>query len=178
MKSLLLKFLMIGGVIMSFAMFALGQSQTFSDPNSPYTFELPEPTWKAVVKPTATNPNVEYVYGDRLDGHLEIRKIAIKENETISDVIAREQEQKLQFLPGYVAGKEENFAGFLRGKAFNYEFTKFGKTMSGRFYYLKSDESTLYVLRFTGLRDKLRTIRNQVDSISRTFKLKEEIKEN
>ena len=165
-------------VVMSFAMLAFGQSQTFSDPNSPYTFELPEPTWKAVVKPTATNPNVEYVYGDRLDGHLEIRKLAIKENETVSDVIAREQEQKLQFLPGYVAGKEENFAGSLRGKAFNYEYTKFGKTMSGRFYYLKSDESTIYVLRFTGLRDKLRSIRNQIDSISRTFKLKEEIKEN
>jgi hypothetical protein len=44
--------------------------------------------------------------------------------------------------------------------------------MSGRFYFLKADDTTVYILRFTGLRDGLRTIRNQVDSIARTFKVK------
>lgn len=151
---------------------AFGQTQTFSDANVEYTFELPEPTWKIVVKPTEGSPNVEYAYKDRLDGHLEIRKLAIKQAEVISDLILRDQEQKLQFLVGYVAGKEEPFAGIYRGRVFNYEFVKFGKPMSGRFYYLKSDDNTVYVLRFTGLKDKLRLIRNQTDSIARTFKLK------
>jgi hypothetical protein len=148
------------------------QSQTFSDVNVEYSFELPEPLWKMIVKPSAGNPNVEYAYGDRLDGHLEIRKSAIRENEVVSDLIQRDQEQKLQFLPGYVAGKEEPFAGNFRGRVFNYEFVRFGKPMSGRFYYLKADDNTVYVVRFTGLRDKLRVIRNQTDSIARTFKLK------
>lgn len=152
---------------------AFAQSQTFSDTNAEYTFDLPEPAWKMVSKPTATSPNVEYVYVDRLDAHLEIRKLSSKTDELISDVIAREQEQKLQFLPGYVGGKEENFAGFLKGKAFNYEYIKAGKNMSGRFYYLRDETSPdVYVLRFTGSRDKLRTIRNQTDSIARTFKPK------
>lgn len=152
---------------------AFAQSQTFSDVNAEYTFELPDAAWKMVSKPTVTSPNVEYVYVDRLDTHLEVRKISSKPDEMMSDVIAREQEQKLQFLPGYVGGKEENFAGFLKGKAFNYEYIKAGKNMSGRFYYLRAENSPdVYVLRFTGSRDKLRTIRNQVDSIARTFKPK------
>lgn len=156
-----------------FAVCALAQSSTFSDTNVDFTFELPEPIWKMVVKPTAGNPNVEYAYGDRLDGHLEIRKVSIRETELVSELIQRDQEQKLQFLPGYVAGKEEPFAGTFKGRAFNYEFTRFGKPMSGRFYYLKTDDTTVFVLRFTGLKDKLRLIRNQTDSIARTFKMKE-----
>lgn len=148
------------------------QSKTFSDPNVEYTFDLPEPAWKMVVKPSVSSPNVEYVYVDRQDGHLEIRKVGTNSNELMSDVIQREQEQKLQFLPGFVAGKEENFAGNLKGKAFNYEYIRGGRNMSGRFYFLKADDNTVYVLRFTGERDKLRLIRNQTDSIARTFKPK------
>ena len=71
-----------------------------------------------------------------------------------------------------MAGKEEAFSGSLKGKVFNYEYVRSGKPMSGRFYYLKSDATTVYILRFTGLQEKLRFIRNQVDSIARTFKLK------
>jgi hypothetical protein len=44
--------------------------------------------------------------------------------------------------------------------------------MSGRSYYLKADAQTVYVLRFTGLRTKLLTIRNQTDAIARSLKLK------
>ena len=152
--------------------FAFAQGRTFSDTNVEYTFDLPEAAWKMVVKPSVSNPNVEYAYGDRLDGHLEIRKMPIKDGELISDLIQREKEQRLQFVPGYVAGTEENFAGALRGRVFNYEYVKFGKPMSGRLYFLRANDNTVYVIRFTGLKDKLRVIRNQTDSIARTFDLK------
>lgn len=155
-----------------FSVFIFAQGQTFSDPNVEYTFDLPEATWKIVSKPTSGSPNVEYAYGDRLDGHFEVRKLTINQGEVISDLIQRDQEQKLQFVPGYVAGKEENFAGALKGRVFNYEYTKSGKNMSGRFYYLRANDANVYVIRFTGLRDKLRVIRNQTDSIARTFELK------
>jgi hypothetical protein len=145
---------------------------TFKDDNVPYTFEIPEATWKMTVKPSATNPTVEYVYGDRTDGHLEIRRIQTSANELLSELIEKEKEQKLQFLPGYVAGKEENFSGALSGKVFNFEFIRSGRNISGRFYYLRADEKNVYVLRFTGERDKLRLIRNQLDMIARTFKVK------
>jgi hypothetical protein len=44
--------------------------------------------------------------------------------------------------------------------------------MSGRSYYLQSDPLTVYVLRFTGLRQKLIGIRNQTDFIARSLKVK------
>ncbi len=150
---------------------ALAQSETFKDANVEYTFELPEPTWKQTVKPSLTSPNVEYVFGDRANGHFEIRQLAVISGGMLSDTIENE-EQKLQFLPGYVAGKQENFKGTFDGKVFNYEFVRSGRNMSGRFYFLKANDKTVYVLRFTGLRDKLRSIRNQTDSIARMFALR------
>ena len=172
MKRSIFSFVLFGLLSLVFATNLSAQSQTFSDANVEYTFDLPEATWKMIIKPSASNPNVEYAYGDRLDGHLEIRIVSVKESDALAEIILNDQEQKLQFLPGYVAGKEEVFSGSLKGRVFNYEYVRSGKPMSGRFYYLKSDATTVYIVRFTGLQDKLRFIRNQVDSIARTFKLK------
>ncbi|MGI8556499.1 MAG: hypothetical protein ACR2LT_09120 [Pyrinomonadaceae bacterium] len=147
------------------------QTSTFSDKNVEYTFELPDSVWKMNFKPTAAEPRVEYIYGDRMNGYLQIRKVPLEGNKTLADVM-EDTEQKLQFKPGFVAGKEENFAGFYKGKVFNYEYVQSGKNISGRVYYLKTDEPTIYILQFTGLRDQLRPIRNETDSIARTFKVK------
>lgn len=147
---------------------AMAQADTFSDPIVDYSFQLPEPKWKMTVKPSVTSPNVEYVYGDRFDGHLEVRKITVPKDSILSDIVQAE-EQKLQFRPGFVAGKEENFAGRLRGTVYNFEYVAAGRSMSGRFYFLKANETTIYVLRFSGRKDSLRSIRNQTDSIGRTF---------
>ena len=165
------KFLVSLAIGLLFAVSAFAQNNTFTDPNVDYTFDLPEAVWKMTVKPSEIKPNVEYVYGDKSDGHLEIRKLTVKSDEILSDTIANE-ERKLQFLQGYVAGKEEQFRGSLTGKVFNYEFVRSARNMSGRFYFLKADDTTVYVLRFTGERDKLRAIRNQTDSIARTFEIK------
>jgi hypothetical protein len=143
------------------------QTTTFSDPNADYKFEIPDAKWKLTVKPSATNRNAEMVFVDRNDGHLEIRKVSSPAKTSIADVI-REEEIKLQFNPGYVAGKDENFAGKLAGGVFNYEYVKAGRPMAGRFYFLRSGDA-VYVLRFTGFRDKLRSIRNQTDIMARTF---------
>ncbi len=165
------KLLLSVAACLLFAISAFAQTDTFSDEDVEYSFALPEVVWKQTVKPSTTSPNVEYVYGDRNSGHLEVRKIAIKSGDLMTDTISGE-EQRLQFLPGYVAGKSENFDGALDGKIFNYEFIRSGRNMSGRFYFLKADDKTVYVLRFTGISDKLRSLRNQTDSIARTFNLK------
>lgn len=142
-------------------------TETFSDPNVEYSFEIPDAKWKMTAKPSVTNPNVEFVYVDRLDGHLEVRKVSSPRTSPISDVI-KDEEQKVQFLPGYVAGREENFGGKLNGAVFNFEFVRAGRPMSGRFYFLRSGES-VYILRFTGMREKLRSIKHHTDMIARTF---------
>jgi len=88
--------------VTAFAAFsAFAQNDTFSDPNVEYTFTLPEPRWKMTVKPSATSPNVEYVYGDRVDGHFEVRKLTVAKDAIMTDVVP-DWEQKVQFPPGFV----------------------------------------------------------------------------
>ena len=157
------------GLFLAVSTFA--QADKFSDANVEYAFDLPNATWKMTAKPSITSPNVEYVYGDRSGGYLEVRKLTVKADDLMSEVIGSEEE-KLKFLQGYVAGKEENFAGNLKGTAFNFEFIRAGRNMSGRFYFLKASPTTVYVLRFTAEKEKLRTIRNQTDLIARTFEVK------
>jgi len=158
-------------IIMIATLSSFAQGDSFSDPNVDYIFALPEAKWKMTVKPSATSPNVEYVYGDRYDGHLEVRKIAVSKDAILTDVV-QDEEQRLQFRPGFVAGKEENFSGKLRGAVYNFEYVAAGRSMSGRFYFLKANDSTVYLLRFTGQKDELRSLRNQTDSIARTFNIK------
>lgn len=149
-----------------------GQAMMFSDSNVPYSFDLPDAKWKMTTKPSATSPNVEYVYTDRLDGHLAVRKLTVASDAILSDIIQNEQE-KLQFKMGFIAGKEENFQGRFRGSVYNFEYVNAGKAMGGRYYFLRPNETTVYVLRFTGYKDSLRGIRSQTDSIARTFVVKE-----
>lgn len=160
--------LLFTGLLASFSV--LAQNTVFSDPNVEYSFDIPEERWKMTVKPSDTSPNVEFVFIERNEGHLEVRKLSAPKTAVLADII-RDEEQKLQFQPGYVAGRDENFRGRYTGTVFNFEFVRSGRPMSGRFYFLRTGDA-VYVLRFTGFRDKLRSIRNQTDSIARTFAVK------
>jgi len=171
MKLYKYSFVLFASLIALTAFSGFAQSDVFSDPNVDYSFALPEAKWKMTVKPSATSPNVEYVYGDRFDGHLEVRRLSIPKDSILTDVV-QDEEQKLQFRPGFVSGREENFSGKLKGAIFNFEYVAAGRNMSGRFYYLKANDTTVYVLRFSGQKDALRSLRNQTDSVARTFFVK------
>ena len=158
-------------VIGMMAPVALAQ-QTYSNEKVEYTFELPSPTWRAIIEPDAGREHPEFVYGDRLDGYLTIRKEVVDPGPTAAGLARRDQDLKLRFLPGFIEGKQEPFNGRVDGVIMSYEFVRTGKPMLGRTYYLQTDNRTIYALRFTGLRDKLARIRNQTDLIARTFKLK------
>lgn len=146
--------------------------ETFSSANADYTLELPSARWKVTQEPDSLHEHAEFIYGDRNDGYLRIRKEVVEADATAADIARRDQDQKLRFQTGFVEGKEEKFAGRLSGVTFGYEYTAGGKAMAGRVYYLQGDNRTVYVLRFTGLRDKLLLIRNQTDGIARSFRLK------
>jgi hypothetical protein len=146
--------------------------QTFSRDSVEYTLELPSQTWRVIQEADSIHQHTEFIYGDRNDGYLKIRKEVVDEGTTAANLARRDQETKLRFLPGYVDGKEERFAGRLSGVTISYEYTNGGKAMAGRTYYLQADSRTIYALRFTGLRDRLSRIRNQTDIIARSFQLK------
>lgn len=166
-RILLLTLVLIG--LMTTA--ALAQ-QLYTHDKLDYSFELPSTTWRAILEPDAAHEHPEFVYGDRLDGYLTIRKEIVDAGSTPAEVARRDQDLKLRFLPGFVEGKQDPFNGRLDGVTMSYEFVRTGKPMIGRTYYLQADSRTIYALRFTGLRDKLNRIRNQTDLIARTFKTK------
>jgi hypothetical protein len=146
--------------------------QTYTSNNVEYTLELPSATWRVTSEPDSLRPHAEFVNGDRNDGHLRIRKEVVDAGTTAQELAHRDQDQKLRFQPGYVEGKEEKFSGRLGGVTISFEYTSGGKPMAGRIYYLQADNRTIYTLRFTGFRDKLSRIRNQTDSMARSFHLK------
>jgi len=162
----------VAGVLTLFAVMAsmVCAQQLYTNDRIEYTFELPSATWRSISESDATH--AEFVYGDRLDGYLQIRKEVVEADTAPADLARRDQDLRLRFLPGFVEGSQEPFNGRLDGVTMSYEFVRTGKPMAGRVYYLKVDNRTIYSLRFTGLRDKLTRIRNQTDVIARSFKLK------
>lgn len=146
--------------------------QTYTNDKLEYTLELPSPTWRVTAEPDNISPHLEFIYGDRNDGYLRIRKEVVDAGTSAADLAERDKDQKLRFKTGYVDGKQEKFAGQLSGVVLSYEYTSGGKAMAGLNYYLQADNRTIYTLTFTGLRDKLRVIRNQTDMIARSFRLK------
>ncbi len=171
MKHLKLSLFRLAGMVLLLTVSTFAQPK-FSDPDVEYEFLVPSSDWKMIAEPSEYSRNVEYVYKDKSQAHLQIRKMTVQRDELFSEII-RDEELKLQFVPGYVAGKQENFKGALEGMVFNYEFVRSGRNMSGRSYFLKSDPVTVYLLRFTGEKGILRLTRPDTDSIARSFRLKD-----
>ena len=151
---------------------ATGQEHSYSNAKVNYVVDFPSPTWRLVDEPDEMHQHAEFVYGDRNDGYLRIRKETLEPGLTIKEFARRDQDQKERFRPVYLDGKEEAFAGRLSGVTMSFEFSGAGKSMAGRTYYLQGDSGNVYVLRFTGMRDKLMRIRNQTDLIARSLRMK------
>jgi len=150
------------------------QEHSYTSDKVGYVVDFPSANWKLIDEPDDIHQNTEFVYGDRVDGYLRIRKENLEEGLTVREYATRDHDQRVRlFAPGYVDGKTEDpFVGRLKGVTVSYEYTQAGKPMAGRTYYLQADSRTVYALRFTGMRDKLARIRNQTDQIARSLKLK------
>ena len=151
---------------------ANAQQHAYTSPKGDYVVDFPSPVWRVTDEPDDVHQYTEFIYGDRNDGYLRIRKENMDQGLTVQEFARRDQDQRTRFLPGYIIGKEDPFSGRLSGLTISYEYTERGKPMTGRTYYLQGDGNTVYVLRFMGLRDKLLRIRNQTDSIARSLKAK------
>ena len=152
---------------------APAQEQPYTSETDEYSLELPSEVWKAVPRPDSEHRHVEFINGLRPDGYLRVRREVVEGNTKLQEFARAEADTKLRFQPGFVIGKDERFSGRLSGVVLNYEYTRAGKPMAGRVYYLQADGRTVYVLHFTGLRDKLQRIQNQTDAIARSFRLKQ-----
>lgn len=152
---------------------ASAQEQPYTSETEEYALELPSEVWKAVPRSDGERRNMEFINGLRPEGYLRVRREVVEGNTNLKEFAHAEADTHLRYKPGFVIGKDERFAGRLSGVVLNYEYTLGGKPMAGRVYYLQADGRTVYVLHFTGLRDKLQRIQNQTDAIARSFRLKQ-----
>ena len=137
-----------------------------------FELELPSQTWRALPHGDGSHRHAEFIYGDRSDGLLRVRKELVGESDSLNDLADRDRDNKLRFLPGLVMGRREEFPGRLSGVSVPYEYTQAGKPWAARIYYLRADPRTVYVLHFTGRRDTLLRLRSQTDAIARSFRVK------
>src|SRR5215475_13117201 len=107
--------------------YTTGQAQeTFTNDRLEYALEFPSAGWRTITEPDAAHQNIEFVYGDRLEGYLQIRKEMVDAGTSVEDLARRDLDQKLRFLPGFVEGKQEKFSGRLSGLTVSYEYVKTG----------------------------------------------------
>ena len=154
---------------------ANSQTRTFTQDKLEYILELPSASWQPLSR-FDIHDHLEFIYeGDPANGDLNLRKRLVDAGATPADLFRFDEKWEFQQLPGYVACgtcEGESFAGKHSGAVFTYEFVSGGKIVAGRIYYLQLDTRTFYSLRFTVPQGKFRSMRQDMDSIARSFRLK------
>jgi hypothetical protein len=157
-------------ILLSVPNFAFAQaSQEFTDPAGKYKLTLIG-DWRAVSYNDAVGRSkLEFVYGDRSEGLLKITKEKLNGMNLAGK--AREEEQNLRmYRVGFERSTNEHFdAGPLDGIRFAFYSADGGRKNAAAFYYLQDGEY-VWVLRFTGRRGVVDTIRNVTDRMARSFK--------
>jgi hypothetical protein len=162
-------------IIIPLSMSATAQTQPFTRNGLDYALDIPSPSWRAVSR-LDVHEHAEFIYGDDYsNGYLRVRKKFVAPGSSAEDLFRYDEQWQLQSLPGYVVcsnGRGTEFEGHLSGTVFSYEYINKGRNMDGRIYYLQLNTRTFYALHFTVAGDKLQSLRDQMDAIARSFRLK------
>jgi hypothetical protein len=149
--------------------FAAQGGQEFVDPGGQYRLTLIG-DWRAVTYSDAVGrQKTEFVYRDRSEGLLKITKEAA--NGSLADFVRQEEENLKIYRPGFEGSSKEPFGGGpLSGVRLSFYSTEGGRKLAHTCYYLQ-DKNAVWVLRFTGKRGTLDTLRNVTDQIGRSFRV-------
>jgi hypothetical protein len=150
--------------------------EVFDDPEGKYTVTLPA-GWIAVVNEDGLGrKDINIVFKIRENGALKMRRIDdVDSNVEVIDYAKQDEQAVVQFLPAYDRLSIEKFAlhGGKTGALLSYDYKNpSGQPFTGRNYYLRWGEKSIYILRFTGRKNTLGSLRNQTDAIVRSFKAK------
>lgn len=159
----------------AFAVEASAQ-EFFEDPDGKYSMSLPA-GWLGIVNKDGLGRNeVNIVYKVRENGALKVRRI--EDDDVKMDSMAyanKDESERIRFNPKYDKIGIEKFVmgGGKSGALLSYDYhSTSGQPFTGRVYYLRTDEKTIYVLQFTGRKNILSTLRSHTDAIARSFKTK------
>ncbi len=149
----------------------VSEERPFQDPEGRYQLVLRD-RWEPVTyQDGAGNTVTDIVYGSSEEGLLRIRSFKVEPGTSPRAFAEREEEVSLRFRPGYVRGAMEPFGGvYAESVVLNFEFTRRGQKKIARYYYFKTDETTIYALQFEGRPDVIRSTRNRLDLIARSFR--------
>jgi hypothetical protein len=158
-----------------FSGFAFAQSEVFEDPEGKFTLNLPA-GWLGVVSTDGLGRNeVNIVYKVRENGSLKIRVAEVAPDTEPMDYATKDEQDRVRFAPSYDKISLEKFllGGPRVGALLSYDYKNAaGQPFTGRVYYVRANEKTIYVLQFTGRRNILGILRNQTDLIARSLKFK------
>lgn len=148
------------------------EEREFKDPQGKYSLLLRDQWEPVTYQDGAGNTVTDIIYNNSEEGLLRIRQFKVEPQVTPRDYASRDEETAFRFRPGFVRGSLEPFGGsYPDSVVLTFEFTHRGKRKLARYYYLKTDETTLYVLQFEGRVEVLRSIRNRTDLMARSFKV-------
>jgi hypothetical protein len=142
--------------------------QDFTDPGGQYKLTLIG-DWRAVSYSDAVGrQKTEFVYRDRAEGLLKITRETL--SGTLADAVRQEEENLKIYRSGFEGAAREPFGGgALSGIRFSFFSTEGNRKMANTHYYLQ-DKNAMWVLRFSGKRGSLDTVRNLTDQIARSFR--------
>ncbi|HKP85044.1 MAG TPA: hypothetical protein VJZ26_03035 [Blastocatellia bacterium] len=167
MKSIGLLFMTVLLVCATSAISVAQSGQEYEDPSGKFKLVL-QGDWKAVSYNDAVGrQKTEFVYRDRSEGLLKISRETL--NGSLADLVRQEEENLRIYRVGFERAASETFGGgALSGMRFSFYSTDSGRQNASTFYFLQ-DKNAVYILRFTGKRGALDTIRNLTDQIARSF---------
>ena len=146
----------------------LQNGQEFKDPAGQYHLTLVG-DWRAVSYSDAVGRSkTEFVYRDRSEGLLKISRETLPG--ALSDFVRQEEENLKIYRAGFEGASREAFGGgALTGIRLSFFSTDGNRKMANTFYCLQ-DKNAVWVLRFSGKRGALDTVRNLTDQIARSFR--------
>jgi hypothetical protein len=150
--------------------------EVFEDPEGKYTVTLPT-GWLGIVNQDALGRNdVNIVFKVRENGSLKLRRVEKADpNIEVIEYANKDEADRVRFSPGYTKIRMEKFliSAGKYGALLSYDYqTTSAQPFTGRVYYVRTDDGTVYILHFTGRRSILGSLRNQTDLIARSFKSK------
>ena len=170
MKRLLI---ILAGAILIPSFGITGSSQTdrvYQAPGGKFKLNLIS-EWREVSYADAVGrQKTEFVYRDRSEGLLRVSREKLS-GRPLSNLVQDEEENLRLYRAGYETASKEPFGaqGSLSGIRFSFYNLDGGKRIAGTNYYLQDGDS-VWILKFTGKRGVIDTIRNITDQMARSFK--------
>ncbi|HKQ73463.1 MAG TPA: hypothetical protein VJ810_07045 [Blastocatellia bacterium] len=166
--------LFLFGILFAPVAFAQSATELFEDPDGKYSMKLPA-GWLGVVNTDGLGrKDVNIVYKVRENGALKVRTAEVAADADPVEYAGKDEQERVRFVPSYDKLSIEKFVvgGNRSGALLSYDYKNAqGQPFTGRVYYLRMDDKTIYVLQFTGRRNILGSLRSHTDQIARSFKV-------